>query len=41
MTLSSFPYFMREPLKTPKSRLAAEPKAEFTLEVNEHFGSAA
>jgi hypothetical protein len=24
-------------LKTPKSRLATEAKAEFTLEVNEHF----
>ena len=26
-----------EPLKTQKSRLAPETKAEFTLEVNEHF----
>jgi hypothetical protein len=29
------------PLKTPESRLATEAKAEFTLEVNEHFAEGA
>ena len=31
---------LREPLKTPKSRLATEAKAEFT-KVNEHFAEGA